>query len=129
MVARNIKLGMGLLVCCVLAGCYSTSAVPRRQSGYIVGSQGAGSEVVFPGVQVVGAGEVEGLEYARRDASMSIRGVETAFDYDSWPQAPVPSLYLSRRLSLPTSPTQVLYFNGSSQYQSWGWHAPCPYWP
>jgi hypothetical protein len=119
---------VGLLAGVSLTGCYSTGPVPRRQSGYIVGSQGAGSEVVFPSVQVAAAGAVEGFEYARRDDSLNIRGIETAFDYDSWPAAPSPSLYQFRRLSLPTSATQVLYFdNGGNRCRSWP--APCPFWP
>jgi len=108
-----------------LDGC-SSQPVPRRQSGIIVGSQGAGSELVFPGVQVAAAMIEPGAEYARRDASLNLRDPASAFDYDAWPAAPQPSLDQARWLSLPTNSATYLYFN-QGQWRTY--HNACPMWP
>jgi hypothetical protein len=110
-----------------LSACASSQPVPRRESGFIVGTQGAGSEVVFSGVQIAAANPVgTSLAYARRDASLNIRDPISAFDYDAWPQAPMPSLDEARRLTTPFTSNVYLYFNVSRYRHETG---PCPYWP
>jgi hypothetical protein len=128
------KLGIltGAIACAALVtlgGCASSSAVPRRQSGYIVGTQGGGSEVVFAGVQVSAMTDTgyAGPEYARRDAMMYARDPGTAFDFDSWPAAPQQSLDDARRLFISDSPTQYMYMSGY-RTRSGGCNV-CPYWP
>ncbi len=113
----SLALGIALVW---LGGCSSTAPVPRRQSGLIVGTQGGGSEVVFPGVEVAALreGQCSGSEYARRDASMNVQLSATAFDNDAWPASPQPSLDGARQLYLPTSPNNYLY-TGPYQYR-WG---------
>jgi hypothetical protein len=120
------------LALAVLSGCAQDTAIPRHQNGIIVGSQGAGSEVVFPSVQVAALSNGQyGDEFSRRDASLMYREPMTAFEADAWPQAPQPSLYLARRISVPTSPNTVLYFGTGSQYRSEGsnWQGAGWYWP
>jgi len=92
-------------------GCASNERLPRRQQGLIVGTQGAGSEVVFHGVQVSGADGEIGEEYARRDASLNVTGAMTAFEADSWPAAPVVALDDARYLHLPRNANTYIYFN------------------
>lgn len=100
-----------ILVLVPLAGCASSEALPRRQQGLIVGTQGAGSEVVFHGVQVSGADGEVGEEYARRDASLNVTGAMTAFEADAWPAAPVVALDDARYLHLPRNANTYVYFN------------------
>jgi hypothetical protein len=126
--AVGMSLAAGVLAV-GLAAC-SSSKVPRRQSGIIVGSQGAGSEVVFSGVQVAAQTDrPAGPEYARRDAGLAIREPATAFDYDSWPAAPQPTLDGARRIFISDTPTQFMYFNSSSNYRYRSYQSTCPYWP
>ena len=114
-----------------VGGCSSSKPVARRQSGIIVGTQGAGSEVVFGGVQVaaVSDGRLAGPEYARRDAALAMREPTTAFDFDSWPAAPQPSLDHSRRIFISDTPTQFMYFNSGGNYRYRSYQNTCPYWP
>jgi hypothetical protein len=129
---KVVGLGLAWGVLIVSAGgCSSSKPVPRRQSGIIVGSQGAGSEVVFCGVQVTAVGDsrLVGPEYARRDAGLAIREPATAFDFDSWPAAPQPSLDQARRIFISDTPTQYMYFNSSGNYRYRSYQSTCPYWP
>jgi hypothetical protein len=103
-----------------LAGCASSEALPRRQQGIIVGSQGAGSEVVFHGVQVSGADEAAGEELTRRDSSLNVRCPATAFDVDAWPAAPVLALDDAQYLHLPRNPNTYIYFNTVYPRGGWG---------
>ncbi len=105
----------------LIGGCSSQSAVPRHGNGYIVGVQGSGPEVVFPGVALAGAVSV-GDEYARRDEALAYREPGTAFDADAWPAAPTPTLFDARYLYLPRQSERVLYFGTSfsGSYPSYG---------
>jgi hypothetical protein len=124
-----------LLAWLVGSGCaQQPQPVPRRESGLIVGTQGAGSEVVFPGVEIAGlvGGQGPGVEYARRDASMNILEPTSAFDADSWPAAPQPLLDNARFLYLSRNPSNYLYFNSyygggsyyGSSYYGRGYYSP-----
>jgi hypothetical protein len=93
-----------------IAGCGSTMTVPRREAGYIVGTQGAGSEVVFHGVQVSGAELVAGEELARRDEALAPHATAALFDELAWPAYPAPSLDRARYLYLPRQSNSHLYF-------------------
>lgn len=122
---------LGLVLAAGMGGCSSSKPVARRQTGIIVGTQGAGSEMVFSGVQVAAVSDprLVGPEYARRDADLAIREPATAFDFDSWPAAPQPTLDGMRRIFISDSPTQFMYFNSNSSYQYRSYQGTCPYWP
>jgi|GEM_PF-3756716 hypothetical protein len=98
-------------------GCGHSVSVPRRDGGYIVGTQGAGSEVVFHGVQVLGAEMVAGDEQARRDEALASRADRSVFEALAWPQAPMPSLDRARRLYVPERANAHLYF-GARTHES-----------
>jgi hypothetical protein len=99
------------LTLAALAGCSSSGPVPRHSSGYIVGTQGAGSEVVFHGVQVAGAELAADAELTRNDQALAYRDLQTAFDADAWPAPPGPTLDAARYLSLPRNPQTYLYLS------------------
>jgi hypothetical protein len=68
-----------------------------------------------------------GPEYGRRDATLALREPATAFDFDSWPAAPQPTLDQARRLFISDTPTQFLYFNSNGRFRSCT--SACPLWP
>ncbi len=128
----SLSAGPICLALSMLAGCAQDTSVPPsgRHHRRLAGAQAQRS--YSPGVQVAALSDgSRGCEYSRRDASLMYSEPMTAFEADAWPQAPQPSLYLARRLSVPTSPNTVLYFGTGSQYRSEGsnWQGAGWYWP
>jgi hypothetical protein len=93
-----------------LAGCGTTVTVPRHDAGYIAGTQGAGSEVVFHGVLVSGADLIAGDELTRRDAALAADTAAPLYELLAWPAYPAPSLDRARYLYLPRQSSSHLYF-------------------
>lgn len=81
--------------------------------------------MVFSGPPT-GAGDTgPGAEYARLDYRMNRRDA-SIYPLDAWPAEPRPSLYLARRITIPTSPESVQFYGTARRdlryNYYWYWH-------
>jgi hypothetical protein len=94
-----------------MAGC--AAPVPRYSQGLWVGDQGHANEVVFDGERVIAAREASGVQVALapwRDASLSIRGPESAYEQAAWPDRRRPTLDRPGRVWFTNQTNSFVYF-------------------
>lgn len=116
-IASTIVVGAA---CAALSGC--ATEVPRYSSGLWVGDQGHANEVVFDGAAVAASREANGVEVAVapwRDAHLSIRGPESAYEQAAWPDRRRPTLDRPGRVWFSTQSNSYVYFRQEGvQYRS-----------